>query len=53
MSFIIDKIESSETIGNSLSTVNQNYTVLSNWIIDIQNRYNNKFLPLYNFYLKY
>ena len=53
MSYIINTIQSSETIGDSLSTVNQNYTVLSNWIIDIQSLYDSTFLPLYNFYIKY
>jgi hypothetical protein len=53
MSYLIKKIESAETIGNSLSTVNENYTILSNWIIDVQSLYNSTFLPLYNFYIKY
>jgi hypothetical protein len=53
MNYIINSINSSETIGDSLSAVNENYTNLSNWVIDIQKLYDSTFLPLYNFYIKY
>ena len=53
MSYVINTINPSETIGDSLSTINQSYTNLSNWVIDIQKLYDNTFLPLYNFYIEY
>lgn len=51
--YTLSAIQSTETIGDSLSTVNQNYNNLSQWVIDIQTLNNTKFLPLYEFYIKY
>jgi hypothetical protein len=53
MNYTLRSINPSETIGDSLSAINQNYNNLSNWIADIQNLYDNTFLPLYTFYIKY
>lgn len=53
MSYTIEIINPSETIGDSLNTVNQNYTTLSDWVIDIQKLYDDKLSPLYEFYIKY
>lgn len=53
MIYTFKRIEPTETIGDSLSTVNQNYNTLSKWIADIQTLYDTTFLPLYDFYIKY
>lgn len=51
--YTLSAILPTETIGDSLSTVNHNYSTLSQWVIDIQNTSNAKFVPLYDFYIKY
>jgi hypothetical protein len=53
MSYTITKISSSQNIGDSLDLINQNYSNLSNWIIDVQNSYNNTYQNVYNFFIQY
>ena len=51
--YTLSAIKPTETIGDSLSTVNHNYNTLSQWVIDIQGISDAKFVPLYDFYIKY
>ena len=53
MSYNFKNIEGSETIGNSLSTVNSNYKNLELWTNNIIFSSVNYFKPLLNFYLFY
>ena len=47
---IIDKISKNDCIGNSLSTINLNYSRLNTWANDIQLKYDNKIKILLDFY---
>lgn len=51
--YTLSAIQASETIGDSLSTVNYNYNTLSEWVANIQSINDAKFVPLYEFYIKY
>ena len=51
--YTLSAIQLTETIGDSLSTVNYNYDTLSKWVADIQSISDAKFVPLYEFYIKY
>jgi hypothetical protein len=53
MSYTITSVTISENIGDSLQTVNKNYDTLTTWINDLQKNYNDVYLPIYNYYLKY
>lgn len=50
MSYTFKKILNSESIGDTLSTVNLNYSNLSNWVIDFQTNYSNLWKPLFDYY---
>jgi len=47
---IINKISEYDCIGNSLSTINLNYSRLNTWANDIQLKYDNKIKVLLDFY---
>ena len=42
MSYTITLVNSSQNIGDSLSTINQSYSSLSQWVIDTQDAYDKK-----------
>jgi hypothetical protein len=53
MSYPITLINSTQNIGDSLFTLNKNYSTISQWIVDIQNLYYNYWTPIYKFYIQY
>jgi len=53
MSYTITLVNSSQNIGDSLSTINQSYSSLSQWVIDTQDSYDKKWKYVYDFYIKY
>jgi len=50
MNYKFYNINSSETIGDSLTSVNLNYINLQNWISEIQTQYDNNWKPIIDFY---
>ena len=50
MSYNFYNISSNDTIGDTLSSINANYSNLSNWIIDFQTSYNDNWKPLFDYY---
>ena len=50
MSYNFYNISSNDTICDTLSSINANYSNLSNWIIDFQTSYNDNWKPLFDYY---
>jgi hypothetical protein len=50
MSYTFYNILSSDSIGDSLTYVNANYSNLNNWVLDVQNDYNSFLSPLVELY---
>ena len=53
MSYNFYNILPTEVIGNSLSSINLNYSNINDWINNVQTNYENKIKPLMDFYNTY